>query len=482
MFLEENFAQRIDIRSIISNALQALQHRGEEGAGIAVSTGSEIAVVKGVGRVETAFRNNEKLRRLPQGAQVAIGHVRYSTTENKDEGEAGRKARVNPIFRSGQHGDFALGHNGQVNFTRELREEYGLDPSAEISDTNTVADIVQIEYDRTGDFEEAVRTVCRKLSGAFSFTFMTKDKIIGVCDRNGLRPLELARVAGGNGWVLSSETCALNMADAQFVRSIVPGEMITIDKHGIRSEDIFPPEEVSPRRCLLEAFYFSRPDSTTDYFPEGESGIRVRRSFQDIRHKLGAALAEQWPADADFVIGVPESGKPAAEGYAEQSGLPLKTGIIKNSFVGRSFTAPSQAMRVSKVALKLNPIGDRLYNQRVVVVDDTIVRATTLKRLTIQLREAGVRQVHYRIPAPPLVEPCFYGIDLPTYEELIAARGNIEFIRQYIGADSLAFLDLSAAHAAVAGNIAVQRYCDACMTGAYPTPVPIEVRKKPAGS
>ena len=446
--------------------LFALQHRGQEAAGMAVSDGNEIMVVKEQGLVATVFDDRTL---APLVGHLAIGHTRYSTTGSS----TWRNAQ--PVYRS--VGDtavdtnqFALGHNGNLVNTEALAVDAGMLPGTVSSDSDLVAELlaqeVAAQRDQSSDdraVERALMQVLPKLEGAFSFVLADEGHVFGVRDPNGFRPLCLGRL--DNGWVLASETPALDIVGAHFVREIEPGEMVVIDATGARSVRPFPDASVEPTLCVFEFVYFARPDSRL-----------YKRGVHQARVRMGEQLAEQAPVEADMVMGVPESGVPAAEGFARVSGIPYGQGLVKNRYIGRSFIAPSQAMRESAVRMKLNPLRENIEGKRLVVVDDSIVRGTTQRQLVKMLREAGAKEVHLRITSPPIKWPCYYGIDTGNRGELIAAQMERDDIREYVGADSLEYLSLErlkeSTGAAGAG------FCDACFSGDYPVEVPVNLRKE----
>jgi amidophosphoribosyltransferase len=462
--------------------LFALQHRGQEAAGMAVSDGDTLTVVKDQGLVASVF-DDRTLAGLT--GHMAIGHCRYSTTGSS----TWRNAQ--PAYRSvGEH-MFALGHNGNLVNTEALATEAGMLEGTVTSDSDLVAELVAAELsadlaaeqlaelgapvtrseaDRPyAGLERAVATVIPRLRGAFSLVIMDETRVIGVRDPHGFRPLCLGRLdaagdAGGTGWVLASETPALDIVGATFVRELEPGEMVVIDSEGVRSLHPFGATAVDPRLCLFEFVYFARPDSRL-----------YGQSIHQARIRMGEQLAEQAPVEADMVMGVPESGVPAAEGFARRSGIPLGQGLVKNRYIGRSFIAPSQEMRAEAVRMKLNPLRENIDGKRLVVVDDSIVRGTTQKQLVRMLREAGAREVHLRITSPPVAWSCFYGIDTGDRVELIAHNLGIDEIRRDLNLDTLAYLGLDRLVEATGASGA--GFCDACFTGAYPVPVPVTLRK-----
>ncbi len=439
--------------------LHALQHRGQESAGMAVSDGDTITVVKDMGLVINAFDSRTL---APLQGHLAIGHVRYSTTGSSSWDNA------QPIYRSVGEAGFALGHNGNLVNTSALANDTGTLSGTVTSDSDVVAEMVSeaILADGEGrlsdgrDIERALMKVLPRLKGAFSFVIMDDSHLIGVRDPNGFRPLCLGRLPGG--WVLASETPALDIVDAHFVRELEPGEMVVADATGIRSLHPFPPEAIDPKLCLFEFVYFARPDSQL-----------YGQTVHTARQRMGEQLAEQAPVDADMVMPVPESGIPAAEGYARRSGIAFGHGLVKNRYIGRTFIAPSQDERDVAVRMKLNPIRENIAGKRVVVVDDSVVRGTTQRALVRMLREAGAAEVHLRISLPPVAWPCFFGMDFGTRTELLAASMSVGEIREYLGCDSLAYLELDRLVAAT--GTAQSGFCTACLTGEYPIDVPMTI-------
>ncbi|MFN8018700.1 MAG: amidophosphoribosyltransferase [Acidimicrobiales bacterium] len=448
--------------------LYALQHRGQESAGMAVSDGEDVTVVKDMGLVSHVFDDRTL---APLTGHLAIGHTRYSTTGSS----TWRNAQ--PVYRSAGATQFALGHNGNLVNTEELAVAAGMLPGTVASDSDLVAELVAAALDRSQEedegaapaagsgtrLEEALQAVLPSLRGAFSLVFIDEHQIIGVRDPNGFRPLCLGHLGSG-GWVLASESPALDVVGAEFVREIEPGEMVVIDEAGVRSFHPFPPEQVDPKLCIFEFVYFARPD--TRLYGQSVHHARVRQ---------GELLAEQAPVEADMVMGVPESGIPAAEGYARASGIPYGQGLVKNRYIGRTFIAPSQEMRALGVRMKLNPLKENLQGKRVVVVDDSVVRGTTQKQLVKMLREAGVKEVHLRLTSPPIKWSCFYGIDTGERNELLAANLELDQIRSFLNVDSLAFITLDRLVAST--GTSASGFCDACFTGHYPVAVPVTLRK-----
>ncbi len=440
--------------------LFALQHRGQESAGMAVSDGTAVTVVKDQGLVASVF-DDRTLAGL--FGHLAIGHCRYSTTGSS----TWRNAQ--PAYRGAGDRQFALGHNGNLTNTEALATEAGMLPGTVTSDTDLVAELVagalaRLPEDRSDEraLELALAEVLPDLEGAFSLVVMDESRVIGVRDPNGFRPLCLGKLE--NGWVLASESPALDIVGAHFVRELDPGEMVVIDATGPRSLRPFPDERVDPQLCLFEFVYFARPDSRL-----------YSQSVHQARIHMGEQLADQAPVEADMVMGVPESGVPAAEGFARRSGIPFGQGLVKNRYIGRTFIAPSQELRARAVRMKLNPLRENLAGKRVVVVDDSIVRGTTQRQLTKMLREAGATEVHLRITSPPVKWSCFYGIDTGDRTELLASSLAIDEIRDYLNVDTLAYNQLDRLVAATGAPRA--GFCDACFTGHYPVAVPVTLRK-----
>ena len=453
------YAPGAAVAHLVFDALHALQHRGQESAGMAVSDGETITIDKEMGLVTNVF-NEYKLAAL-QG-HLAIGHTRYSTTGSS----TWRNAQ--PVYRAGDPdmASFALGHNGNLTNTATLAEGAGMLPGTVASDSDLVAELLIHAFgdERSDgrDLEAALLRVLPKLEGAFSLVLMDEAHVVGVRDPNGFRPLCLGKLE--SGWVLASETAALDVVNAHFVREIDPGEMVVIDAAGVRSLRPFPTDRVDPRLCIFEFVYFARPDSQL-----------YGREVHGARRRMGELLAEQAPVEADMVMGVPESGVPAAEGYARRSGIPYGQGLVKNRYIGRTFIAPSQEARAKGVRRKLNPLRENVVGKRLVVVDDSIVRGTTQRQITQMLRDAGATEVHLRISLPPIKWPCFYGIDIGTRGELLAANLTHGEIEDLLGVDSLAYLSLDRLTAAIGTPGA--GFCTACLSGEYPTAVDVALAK-----
>jgi amidophosphoribosyltransferase len=426
--------------------LHALQHRGQESAGIVASDGHTLKLHRAMGLVADTF-TAEVLAGLP--GRAAIGQVRYSTAG----GSHLRNAQ--PFLVSFSGGQLAVAHNG--NFVNADATRQGLEQSGAIfqSDADTENVIHLIARSKALTFEDKVVDALRRLDGAFSMVFLNDGQLIAARDAVGFRPLVLGRLKGA--YVVASETTALDLIEAEFLRELEPGEVLVIDERGLTSS--FPLEQRAAARCVFELVYFARPDSRVF----GQSVFEVRKS-------LGRQLAREQRADADVVIAVPDSGVPSAIGYAEQSGLRYDLGLIRSHYVGRTFIEPQQSIRHFGVKLKLAPVQSTLQGKRVVVVDDSIVRGTTSRKIVKMLRDAGAREVHLRIASPPTAWPCFYGIDTPSRKELIAASHSVEEIARYVTADSLGYLSLPGLHAA-AGDPEGRSYCSACFSGKYPTPL-----------
>jgi amidophosphoribosyltransferase len=426
--------------------LYALQHRGQESAGIVSTDGEALRLEKAMGLVNDVF-TDERLDKLV--GDRAMGHVRYSTAGDTVS------ANAQPILIECHRGPIALGHNGNIVNATLLRQE--LEAAGSIFQSTSDTEVILHLYARShrGTLEDAIAASLSKVMGAFSLLFLTKDTLVAARDPWGFRPLVIGTLEGAT--IVASETCALDLIDAEYVRDVEPGELVLIDKGGIRSFHPFPPEPV--RQCVFEHIYFARPDSQV-------FGSNVLAS----RLRLGRQLAREAPADADIVVPVPDSGMGAAMGYSEESGLPFQWGLIRNHYVGRTFIEPKQSIRSFGVKIKLNPVRSVLEGKRVVLIDDSIVRGTTSRKIVGMVREAGAREVHMRVSSPPTIGPCYYGIDTPLKTELIAATHAVEDIRQSIGADSLAYLSHEGLLAAV-GDPQGQRHCTACFSGRYPVAV-----------
>lgn len=447
-----------DVAKLTYYGLYALQHRGQESAGIAVSNGRQILVYKDMGLVSQVF--DESTLDALQG-HLAIGHSRYSTTG------ASTWHNAQPTFHPTAHGSIALAHNGNLTNTADLaamvRDRSVLDGELDLkvhrpeqvgstNDTSVVTALLADHPDTT--VEERAVELLPQVKGAFSFVWMTENTLYAARDPQGIRPLVLGRLE--RGWVVASETAALDIVGASFIREIDPGELVAIDADGLRTRTFAQPE---PKHCLFEFVYLARPDT-----------IMTGKRMHSVRVEIGRRLAKQFPVDADLVIPVPESGTPSAIGYAEASGIPYGTGLVKNSYVGRTFIQPSQTIRQLGIRLKLNPLRDVIEGKRLVVVDDSIVRGNTQRALVRMLREAGAREVHVRISSPPVKWPCFYGIDFATRAELIGNGLSVDEICRSIDADSLGYIDLD--ELVDATDVPKQNLCRACFDGVYPIPLP----------
>jgi amidophosphoribosyltransferase len=426
--------------------LYALQHRGQESAGIASSDGVRMRHSKAMGYVNEAF---DQATLAALSGHLAIGHVRYSTA-----GES-KLANAQPIVIECVHGPFAIGHNGNLVNAGELRD--ALVRKGAIFQTTSDTEVVVHLFARSAEttVEGAIVDAVSQIRGAFSFVMMTQDRVIGVRDPHGFRPLAIGRL--GQAWVLCSETCALDLIGATYVRDVEPGEIVILSAHGLKSVKPFAP--AAQAQCVFEHVYFARPDS----YVFGES-------VNEVRTNLGRRLAQESPVDADVIVPIPDSGVCAAIGYAEAAGIPMRMGLIRNHYVGRTFIEPQQSIRHFGVRVKLNPVRSILEGKRVVLIDDSIVRGTTSRKLVKMVQNAGAREVHMRISCPPTISPCFYGVDTPRRSELIAATHSLEEIRKYLNADSLAYLSLEGLTGAVTAGRS--KYCTSCYTGVYPVAFP----------
>lgn len=425
--------------------LYALQHRGQESAGIACANGKTIHLEKAMGLVADVF-SEARLRRLP--GETAIGHVRYSTTGSS------QLKNAQPFLAGTHRGSLALAHNG--NLINALRVQAELESQGSVfsstSDTEVILHLVA--RSRAGTLVDAAAEALSQLQGAYSLALMNEKQLLGVRDPRGFRPLSLGQLK--ESYVLASESCAFDLIGATFVRDLDPGEFLLIDESGVHS--YFPLPVATPAMCIFEHVYFARPDSLV----YGQPVSRVRK-------ELGRSLAQEAPADADVVIAVPDSGIYAALGYGQELGLPYEQGMVRNHYVGRTFIEPQRSIRHFGVKVKLNAVRHVLEGKRIVVVDDSIIRGTTSRKIVFMLRSAGAREIHMRISSPPTSWPCYYGIDTPTRRELIASSHSVEEIRRYIGADSLAYLSLKGLLLAVGKD---NGYCAACWTGRYPVDFP----------
>jgi amidophosphoribosyltransferase len=446
------YAPGDDVARLTFFGLYSLQHRGQESSGIATADGKQIHVHTKMGLVAQAF-DERVLSQL--GGDIAIGHNRYSTTGSS------RASNAQPIVVEGPAGRLALGHNGNIVNVRELRQQ--LEDQGYTFTTTTDSEIIAylILSSTRKTLAERIRHAMKRLVGAYSLVLLTEDALYGVRDPLGVRPLCLGKLNGG--WVLSSESCALDHIGAQFIRDVEPGEIVVINTKGLRS---YKDRRNTTKRglCIFEYIYFARPDSM----------IAGRRVYS-AREVMGAKLAQEHPVAADMVIGVPDSATAAGIGYSQASGIPFTEGLLKNRYVGRTFIEPDQRIRELGVKLKFNPMPERLEGKRVVLVDDSIVRGTTTPRVISLLRRGGVKEVHMRICAPPIRHPCFLGVDMASSWELIAAYKEVPEIAQFIGADTLGYLSMEG----LIESIALPRelFCLACFTGDYPVPVQLGMDK-----
>ena len=446
------YAREDDVARVAFFGLYALQHRGQESMGIAASDGERITVQTAMGLVGQAFEE-EDLTRLP--GHVAIGHTRYSTTGSNN------LSNTQPILSKGPHIEIALAHNGNVINAVELKAElveWGCTFSS-TSDSEIVAHLMT--HAPASTWEERIAYCMRRLEGAYSLAVMTKDALIGIRDPLGVRPLCIGKLNGG--WVIASESCALDHVGAEYIREVEPGEAVMVDGEGLRTIYRREPERTSAS-CIFEHIYFARPDSIL-------GGKLVYRS----RMAMGAELARENPVDADMVTGVPDSATAAAVGYSQESGIPFGEALVKNRYVGRTFILPDQRLRDLGVRRKLNPLPELISGKRIVVVDDSIVRGTTTPHVVSLLRKGGAKEIHLRVCAPPIMWPCHFGIDMATRRELLAANKTVDEIRDYVGADSLSYLS----HEGLLRSIGLDKssFCMACFTGNYPVPVQLEMDK-----
>ena len=440
------YAQSGKVAEIIFYGLQALQHRGQESAGIAVSDGENILIFKDLGLVSQVF-NEQNI--APLQGHIGIGHTRYST-----RGENVWK-NSQPLYRMFKNESFAIAHNGNLINVESIRNEQkkeGINFET-TTDTEVIASL--IESSEKENIEDAIKDAISKIKGSYSLVILTKDKVFGIRDPYGFRPLVLGNI--DDSFIIASETCALDIIDASFIREIDPGEIVVLDKNGMRSQMILPVERVS--MCVFELIYFARPDSY----------IHNKNMFE-VRHRMGQELAKESSADADIVISVPDSGTPAAIGYSAESKIPYAEGFIKNRYIGRTFIQPLQQTREIGVRLKLNPLKDIIKNKRLVVVDDSIVRGNTSKKIIKMLYCAGAKEVHMRISSPPLLYPCYYGIDMATKKEFVANHKTLEDIRKFLNVDSLKYLSINGLVKAIGES--KERFCFACFNNEYPVSIP----------
>ena len=441
-----------DVARLAYFGLYALQHRGQESAGITATDGGRLSTVARMGLVAQVFDESD-LTALR--GHAAIGHTRYSTTGSS------RQENAQPIVVESDLGPLALGHNGNlVNaiYLREALRERGVEPKA-TTDSELIALALASAAGRT--WLERIRGTMPRLQGAFCLVILTRERLFAVRDPFGIRPLCIGRLA--NGWVVASESCALDTIGATFVREVEPGEILAIDDHGIESLRLAAPHRRA--LCTFEHIYFARPDSIID-----------GQLVYSVRERMGAELAKEHPVEADLVMPVPDAGVPAAVGYARESGIPYGEGLIKNRYIGRTFIQPHQSLREGGVSLKLNPLPEVLAGKRVVVVDDSIVRGTTTPRVVALLRRAGAKEVHMRISSPPMRYPCYLGVDTAPQEQLIAYQMTVPEICRHIGADSLGYLSLAGLVRAI--GLPEDVLCNACFHGTYPMPVQLQLDKQ----
>ncbi|MCD7775151.1 MAG: amidophosphoribosyltransferase [Clostridiales bacterium] len=446
-----------DVARSVYYGLFALQHRGQESCGIVVNDDGLFSSYKDVGLVNDVF-TAERMNALGKG-NIAVGHVRYGTTGVSD------RINAQPIVVNHTKGRMAIAHNGNIVNSYDLRTELELQGSIfqTTSDTEVIAYNIIKERITSPSIEEAVNRAMNKIRGAYSLVIMSPSKLIAVRDENGFRPLCYG-VRDDGCYVVASESCALDAVGAKFVRDLEPGEILIFDKHGIRQ--ILDHTNKAPRSmCVFEYIYFARPDSIID-------GCGVHHA----RSRAGAFLALEHPVNADVVVGVPDSGLDAAVGYSKQSGIPYGIGFIKNKYIGRTFIAPEQKAREDKVRIKLNPIAETVKDKRVILIDDSIVRGTTSARIVKLIREAGAKEVHMRISAPPFLNPCYYGTDIDSRENLIACHHSIDEIAKIIGVDTLGYLSIDSVKKIACGG-RTDGFCTACFSGEYPTEIPTETHK-----
>lgn len=443
-----------DVAGMAYYGLYALQHRGQESCGIVVCEDGVFSSHKDLGLVNEVF-TKDSLHQFPRGT-MAVGHVRYGTTGGTN------RNNCQPIEVNHQKGRMALAHNGNLSNAAELRDALELKGAIfhTTSDTETIAYIITRERLKTSSIEDALSNAMEVLEGAYSLVLMSPQKLICARDPYGFRPLCYGKTAEGM-YVVASESCALQAVGAEFIRDVEPGEILVFSKNGITSR-LEHCNTKEKKLCIFEYIYFARPDSIID-------GVSVHGA----RIRAGEILAKAHPVEADVVIGVPDSGLDAALGYSRASGIPYGIGLIKNKYIGRTFISPGQDARLDKVKIKLSAVEESVKGKRVVMIDDSIVRGTTSGRIVKLLREAGAKEIHVRISAPPFLHPCYYGTDIDSEEHLIACHHSVEEIREMIGADSLGYLPVEE----LGGLIGNGSYCDACFSGAYPTSIPTDTRK-----
>jgi amidophosphoribosyltransferase len=433
--------------------LFALQHRGQESAGIAAANGENVVVHADMGLVTQIFREPDF---YPLVGDMAIGHTRYSTSGSSE------LCNAQPLLVQGEHGQIAVANNGNIINALQLKEQLQDRWNCTFNSTTDTEVIAQMLAHAVGaTWEERVFQCMRQLEGAYSLVIQTKDTMIAARDPLGIRPLCLGQLNGG--WIVASESCALDHLGAEYLRDVEPGEVIIVDSNGLHTA-IWSGGTGRRALCVFELIYFARPDSIMD-----------GKLVHSARQQLGAQLAREHPVEADLVIGIPDSSTAAAVGYAQESGIPYSEGLIKNRYVGRTFIEPEQRLRDLGVRQKFNPLVEVIQGKRLVVVDDSIVRGTTTPHVVNLLRKAGAKEVHMRVCAPPIKHPCFMGVDMATSEELLAANNSLEEIRELVGADSLGYLTVKGLLKVVGGTDG--GFCDACFTGNYPVPVQLELSK-----
>ncbi|MDZ4723199.1 MAG: amidophosphoribosyltransferase [candidate division Zixibacteria bacterium] len=427
--------------------LYALQHRGQESAGIVTSDKGAIHIHKGMGQVADVLSKKEVLERLT--GDIAVGHTRYSTTG------ASSIINIQPFLITNRSSSLAIAHNGNLTNDVELRQK--LDENGSIFQTTSDTEIILhlAAVSRKKSRMERICEALQKVEGAFSLLILTENSLIAARDPNGFRPLALGKFR--DAYVVASETCAFDIIDAQYIRDIEPGEVLEITHEGLQSH--FPMKKAEPSACIFEFIYFARPDSKIF----GENVDKVRR-------RLGRQLAKEHPVDADIVIGIPDSANTATLGYSEESGIPFELGLIRNHYVGRTFIDPHQKIRDLDVRVKFNPVKGVLKDKRVIVIDDSIVRGTTSKKLVSMIREAGAKEIHFRVSSPPIISPCYFGIDMPSKSELIGANMSIDEIEKYLGVDSLRYLSLEGMLSMP--SLPNTSFCHGCFSGNYPAPIP----------
>jgi amidophosphoribosyltransferase len=448
-------AQSSGAGELAALALHALQHRGQESAGVSVSDGHTVKTHREMGKVADIFTESV-VKSL--GGVFSIGHVRYSTTGSPQVENA------QPLQVTCHRGTLAVAHNGNLVNAHILRRKMELDGSIFSTTSDTEVILHLIARSRAESFEDAVAEAVEQIEGAYSVLVLTKDKLIAARDPRGFRPLCLGRF--NDSYVAASESCAFDIIGGTYLREVDPGEMVILDGSGLVSRRIAPTQDVN--QCVFEHIYFSRPDSTV-------FGLSV----DQVRRRCGEILGEESPVDADFVCSVPDSSNTAALGYAQKTGLPFELALIRNHYVGRTFISPAQKVRDMSVRIKFNPVQHMLEGKRVVVIDDSIVRGTTMRKLVKLFRTAGAAEVHLRIASPPITHPCYYGIDTPVRKELIASSHSIEEISTYLRVDSLEYLSLAGLMKATGQ---AEKYCSACFTGDYPVPFALDVTKEIMGS